>query len=296
MKTVNKNSHQQEDRFSTVRYEIRKALGIQINEYCFCDIAYHLAASRRSRTPGWAHAKNHYYSDLLGITERGLRKMKNRMIEARLIERHPEHEDLIRTTDRWELAHLTGKVQPLPEPEKKPNKWAELSSGLRIDPELSSALSGTEFLPPRNLVPPYPELSSANSNRDKDNDKDKDREGGAPAMDSLSIQEFLRKKKLGPASISARREVLQLAMEWMKTKDFQNTWQFLSAGLAGAENVDPGTVLRDFIITGDFQYVADFRINKLRGWIRTAASKTMTNEQPGNDSEGFEYSEASHEF
>lgn len=126
------------DRFSTVRYEVRKALGISVAEYCFCDIVFHLSASKKANISGYACAKNTFYAEQLGVTSRAIRKMKNRMIEADLIERHPVEAIAITTTLKWEEYHTEG---------------------------------GTKFLGGRNKVPGKAEQSSGPSNKDKNKDK-----------------------------------------------------------------------------------------------------------------------------
>lgn len=139
-----------DDRFSTIRYEIRKALKISVAEYCLCDMIYHLSSSKKAKVKGYACAKTSYYADKIGVTERAIRKMKKRMIDAGLISRHKSKSMALTTTEKWEECHIEG---------------------------------GTKFRPGRNKVPVKAEQSSGPSN--KDNSKDNNKRGYTPEFEKF---------------------------------------------------------------------------------------------------------------
>jgi len=90
--------------FSVVRYQVRKALDISISEYCLCDMVYHLAYNAEN-TLRYCYASKSTLAEELGITERGIFKMIERLEEMGLMERH-EDRRMLRTTVKWQNAHF----------------------------------------------------------------------------------------------------------------------------------------------------------------------------------------------
>lgn len=84
-----------------IRYLVRWKLGISLAEYAFCNIIHKLQANPSSQVPGWCYASNDFYSKYLGYSDRGIQKLKNRMILTGLIRRNKDNEQLLRTTQVW---------------------------------------------------------------------------------------------------------------------------------------------------------------------------------------------------
>lgn len=274
-----------EDRYSTIRYRIRRQLDITLSDYAYCDIAYHLAASRRSNTPGWANASNSFYCDLIGITERGLRKKKAKLIKLELLERNAKDPQLIRTTSRWEQAHILGYV---PEQEEQSSGGEEQSSGG----------GGTKFRGGRNKVPGRAELSSANSNKDIDTYIDPYIEGNTePTTDwQTEILKEINQQSLLADTVKNRAEIFKIVEHWIDDDGFQNQWRFMNAGI---DPVDPKKVLRDWVTSGNWYDVSRFNINKIRGWIRTTAKHQNNGTAQKSKETGenpFEYKTGSGQF
>lgn len=189
-----------DDRYGVVRYNARKAMGISLAEYVFCDIVYHLSSNPAHG--GWATASNGYYADIIGITDRGIRKLKARMIAAGLVERNEN--DHLRTSQVW----------------------------------YDTAVEGRNLVPGgRNLVPAKAELSSANNNKiviDIDNTAfakfwnaygyKKDRRNAEKAWKKLTADE--KEKALTCAPIYASDTVLEdrPGREWKPRRKFPATW------------------------------------------------------------------------
>jgi hypothetical protein len=130
-------------RSTTVHHEARLSLGLSNDEYCFLDTVFKLQSNPKSQNPGWCFAKKKNLAEFLGMTERGIYKMVDRLEKLKLIEKHPTK------------PHLKASL-----------KWYETVVVQSKNPELSS----TQTL---NLVQNNPEQSSKHIiGITKGNDKD----------------------------------------------------------------------------------------------------------------------------
>lgn len=79
--------------YTTIIFSIRDILGISNSEYIFCDQVHKLSKD------GWCKAKQTFLANNLGISDRGVRKMADRLIDLGLIEQGATGK--YKTTDRW---------------------------------------------------------------------------------------------------------------------------------------------------------------------------------------------------
>ena len=91
-------------RYTRIYLDARRALGLSITEYALADIVFVL--SRRS---GWCYASHAYVAELLGVSERSVRRMVARLKERGLLESHPSKRGHIRPTSRWISAIRTAQ-------------------------------------------------------------------------------------------------------------------------------------------------------------------------------------------
>jgi DNA-binding MarR family transcriptional regulator len=72
-------------KYCTIIFEVKKSLGISINEYIFLDIIYHLSKSK-----GYCYASKEYLANQLDLTRQAIHKIINRMIEVGYLARRPD--------------------------------------------------------------------------------------------------------------------------------------------------------------------------------------------------------------
>ena len=68
--------------YATLLYEVRKELDISIQEYFYLDMVYHLSHD------GWCYKSLDSIARDMGITKRGVMKMRNRLIERKLLKKN----------------------------------------------------------------------------------------------------------------------------------------------------------------------------------------------------------------
>jgi len=66
--------------YTTILHDKRKQLGLTINEYCFLDSVYHL-----SRKKGYCYKSKKNFAEFLGISERQVYNMIDKLIEKQLL-------------------------------------------------------------------------------------------------------------------------------------------------------------------------------------------------------------------
>lgn len=72
----------QEDLYTHLRYSVRKKLGVSISEYFYLDMVHQLSHNR------WCVKSVENAAQDMGITARGLRKMRTRLIVLGFLERN----------------------------------------------------------------------------------------------------------------------------------------------------------------------------------------------------------------
>ncbi len=118
-------------KFTTINEATRAALNISRDEYALLAYVQYRQADPRNKKPGWCDDPKPEIAEWVGVTERGLLKMSERLVLRGLLERE---RGLIRATSAL-FDHEN-------ERNLVPNQT-----------ELSSEKSGTKFRNERNLVP-----------------------------------------------------------------------------------------------------------------------------------------------
>jgi hypothetical protein len=134
-------------KYTYVDFIAIKKLNISINEYILCDIIYKLQAKQ-----GFCWASNYYFSNYLNMTERGIIKMIQRLIEKGVIvviEKKKGETNKLCVDDIWHETVIFSSEQS----------------------SVSSELSSHE---PLNKVHTTTELSSYNNNIYNNSDNNKD--------------------------------------------------------------------------------------------------------------------------
>jgi hypothetical protein len=68
--------------YATLLYEVRRKLDISIQEYFYLDMVYHLSHD------GWCYKSLESIARDMGITKRGVMKMRDRLIERKLLKKN----------------------------------------------------------------------------------------------------------------------------------------------------------------------------------------------------------------
>ena len=84
-----------------VLHEAKTKLGLTVNEYVLADSVNKLSG-KHSATAGWCHTSKAHLGRILGISERSVFSLLSRLRGSGIIETHPQHGGLLRTTELWE--------------------------------------------------------------------------------------------------------------------------------------------------------------------------------------------------
>lgn len=87
--------------FTTIEEPARAALGLSRDEYAACNYIQTWSTHPENKTPGWCNRTKKQMSDFIGITDRGLNKMLQRLESDGLIERISERTFQHRITKKW---------------------------------------------------------------------------------------------------------------------------------------------------------------------------------------------------
>jgi CRP-like cAMP-binding protein len=81
---------QERPRFTSILHNAREKLGLSLLEYCVADSIYILCNNpdRDIRKLGWCYASKEYLGKFIGITDRAVYKIINRLIKKGIIEKN----------------------------------------------------------------------------------------------------------------------------------------------------------------------------------------------------------------
>lgn len=207
-----------ENRFTIVRFDVRKFLNISCAEYCFCDMVYALSnsPSAKIKNGGWAYAKRSYYYENIGIGEKGLNKMQKRLIEKGLMIVNPKSRNLLQTTQKWYDASIKGITKTELSSDLEGVKTELSSDSVKPETELSSGQNGTKF--GSNTV--KTELSSDDKDKHIDKEKIPPIKNGDSELNKIKneFEEFRKKYKGEKRSFETELKVLKhnFPYEWKK--------------------------------------------------------------------------------
>ena len=87
-------------RYTTIIHQIRIELDLSCNEYCVADMVFSLSNNPDSKVQGWCYASKQTIGDFMGIHERRIRTIIDRLVEKGLLEKD-EDTKYLRTTSLW---------------------------------------------------------------------------------------------------------------------------------------------------------------------------------------------------
>ena len=103
-------------RYTTILHGPRKKLDLTIHEYVLAD-TIRVLSSERSKFPGWCYGSKKYLGESMGLSERSIFSLITRAKEKGVVEGHPKHAFLLRTTKIW---FDTVEVARLSPPQSRP--------------------------------------------------------------------------------------------------------------------------------------------------------------------------------
>lgn len=80
-------------RYAVVHYDVRRMLNVTFIEYIYLDMVYKLSYN------GWCYKSLENSAEDLGLTKRGMLKMKNRLVERKLLKKNSDGH--LRVTDSY---------------------------------------------------------------------------------------------------------------------------------------------------------------------------------------------------
>lgn len=175
--------------FTTIEEAARKELGISRDEYALCNYVQTWSAHPKNRQPGYCDRTRQQMAEFVGITERGLLKMLDKMESLGLVERYSPTKFLHRITQHWfetvELAKSRRKGE-------QSSPFGDGGKVNKVHPETGTkfTLEGEESSPlDVNKVHPHKEV---NNDSHKESDKDS---AGKPAHDG-EVTETREKREI----------------------------------------------------------------------------------------------------
>lgn len=141
--------------YTNIEEVARHELDISRDEYALCNYIQTWSAYPNNRRPGYCDRTKGQMAEFIGISDRGIMKMLDRMEAKDLVERHSPTLFLHRITEKWFNTVLTAKRK----------RKGEQSSSFDQDGEENKVPPLGEQSSPfwENKVPPHKELSKRSS-------------------------------------------------------------------------------------------------------------------------------------
>lgn len=89
--------------YTVINHVAREKLGLTWFEYGLADLIYNLSNNPKGDYPGWCYASKPTISKILGVSEREVYRMIEKLIKLNLVEKHPVTKHLKVTPDWYEL-------------------------------------------------------------------------------------------------------------------------------------------------------------------------------------------------
>ncbi len=99
--------------YTTINHLARKKLGLSMHEYTLADLIYNLANNPRSEYPGWCYASKIFMADTLDLSEQSIHQLLNRLINKRVLQKHPDTKHLKVTFDWYSRVVIVDTKQSL---------------------------------------------------------------------------------------------------------------------------------------------------------------------------------------
>lgn len=104
------------------------------------------------------------------------------------------------------------------------------------------------------------------------NKKTKSDETAAPDQPrtEAEVREAISRTSINGDNLKSRRIIWGIVSGYLKTDDFKSNWEYLAHRFPAG--IDPEQVINDWVDTGPYYDVKEFKLHKIKGWIRTAAN------------------------
>lgn len=153
--------------FTHVYESARRSLELDYSEYALANYIAVWASYPNNTRPGWCDRTQGQMADFIGMSDRGIRKVLDRLEASDLVERQG---GWARSTVRWfeaiQLAKREEQESRLEKPEQ--SSVSENRNKVPMKAEQSSAENGTKFLEKRNKVPTHNKGNKEKEEREKD--------------------------------------------------------------------------------------------------------------------------------
>lgn len=100
--------------YTTINHVARKELGLSWLEYGLADLVYNLSNNPKSDYPTWCYASKQFLATNLGVTKQSIHSLINKLINKKILERHPETKHLKITIDWYTTVIIKGSKDALP--------------------------------------------------------------------------------------------------------------------------------------------------------------------------------------
>jgi len=87
-------------KYTVIMHEVRLSLGLSMTEYCIADTIYKLSTGPKSKVPGWCYASKRTLAEIIGLSEKAIYTILNKLETNKIIERHHKTKNL-KTTQKW---------------------------------------------------------------------------------------------------------------------------------------------------------------------------------------------------
>lgn len=159
-------------KYATLLYEVRKTLDISVGEYFYIDMMHYLSHG------GWCYKSLESIASDIGITKRGVMKLRDRMIQRGFIEKNALGH--VRTTAKYKHA-LIANVSGEQSSPAVVNKVPKAVNKVHLSGEQSST---------KSYIRNTENIKAVNPDEKKDH-------RGKYSANKERIREMLRNKKLG---------------------------------------------------------------------------------------------------
>jgi hypothetical protein len=85
---------------TTIDQEIRKSIGLDMNEYAIADYIYYKCTNPNGKVKGWCYASRQKIADEFGFKKQTIIRIIDRLIEKEFVQKHPITKHL-KTTKKW---------------------------------------------------------------------------------------------------------------------------------------------------------------------------------------------------
>ena len=131
--------------FTTIQHPFRKLHKLSMNEYCLCDMIYHLSTRPTSRVPGWCWMTRESMATELGCKKLAILCMISRLVSGGFLLKS-EKTKYLQTTLTWQKVYdFSSGIETIPEVKK--TVWKPYQAGMETIPS-----AGMETIPYNNTI------------------------------------------------------------------------------------------------------------------------------------------------